>query len=176
VFYSQDSGVALPSLISTELDALKAIPTVERDARFPDKETLIKNVSATAYVGQSSPLPPTLLQLTHTIPSAGSDTVQSILTSFILSMILHPDIQRRAQAHLLTHLGQTRLPNFSDREHVPYIQCVIYECLRWNPVANLALAHLTTEEDEYRGWRIPKGTAVFANIWYASRLSLSEQY
>ena len=39
------------------------------------------------------------------------------------------------------------------------------ECMRWMPVVATGLPHFTTEADEYRGWRIPKGSIVFANAW-----------
>ncbi|KAF9447950.1 cytochrome P450, partial [Macrolepiota fuliginosa MF-IS2] len=35
----------------------------------------------------------------------------------------------------------------------------------WNPIAPLGLAHLTTEEDMYEGYYIPKGCTVFANVY-----------
>ncbi|KAJ7209578.1 cytochrome P450 [Mycena pura] len=58
-----------------------------------------------------------------------------------------------------------RLPSFEDRDKLPYLDCLVQECLRWNPVANVALAHYLTEDDVYRGWCLPKGTTVLANIW-----------
>jgi cytochrome P450 len=37
--------------------------------------------------------------------------------------------------------------------------------LRWYPALPLGLAHYTTENDEYRGYQIPKGTTVLPNVW-----------
>ena len=37
--------------------------------------------------------------------------------------------------------------------------------MRWMPVAATGVPHATTEADEYRGWRISKGSIVFANAW-----------
>lgn len=52
-------------------------------------------------------------------------------------MLLYPDIQKEAQAELDRVIGKDRLPNFSDREHLPYIDALVKETLRWNPVVPL---------------------------------------
>ena len=89
------------------------------------------------------------------------------MTAFILAMTLWPDIQARAQAELDAVIGTswTRLPNFVDRARLPYINAIVLEVLRWNPAVPLGLAHRLTEDDIYRGWLIPKGTVVWANLW-----------
>jgi cytochrome P450 len=72
--------------------------------------------------------------------------------------------------HELTHPTEPdRLPSFADRPALPYLDAVVSECLRWNPVGNVSLAHYLTEDDVYRGWRVPKGTTVLANIWCVAK-------
>lgn len=85
-------------------------------------------------------------------------------------MILNPYIQRRAQAELDTVIGPPdspsfRLPTFKDRSQLPYIEALIKESLRWHPSAPSGAPHVSMEEDEYRGWRIPKGSIIVANAW-----------
>lgn len=48
-------------------------------------------------------------------------------------MVLHPDIQRKAQAEIDVVVGQNRLPAFADRSKLPYIDAIIREVLRWRP-------------------------------------------
>lgn len=55
---------------------------------------------------------------------------------------------------------------------MPYISYIAWKCLRWIPVLPLGLSHLSTEDDEYKGYRIPKGTTVMPNILYACPLLL----
>ena len=62
----------------------------------------------------------------------------SVITSFILAMVLHPHIQKRAQAELDEVVGN-RLPDFADRRQLPYMECIVSESLRWNPVTNLSV-------------------------------------
>lgn len=93
----------------------------------------------------------------------------SSLIAFVLAMTLDPTIQCRAQAELDAVLGPpaqcTRLPTFGDRAALPYVNAIVLEALRWQPSVPLGLAHQVSEDDVYRGWMIPKGTVVWANIW-----------
>ena len=61
----------------------------------------------------------------------------SALCSFFLAMLLYPDVQKKAQAELDRVVGNDRLPNFNDRERLPYIDALVKETLRWNPVVPL---------------------------------------
>ncbi|CDO71162.1 hypothetical protein BN946_scf184845.g32 [Trametes cinnabarina] len=119
----------------------------EKQAPTAADEELIKAAAASLY-------------------SAEYQTPSSI-TACILAMCLWPDIQARAQRELDAVIGNswTRLPTFSDRTRLPYVYAVVLEVLRWNPAVPLGLAHRLTQDDAYRGWHIPKGTVVWANIW-----------
>lgn len=83
-------------------------------------------------------------------------------------MAMHPDVQKKAQAELDAVIGPRRLPLYSDRSSLPYIDAILKETLRWQPVIPLAVAHRSTADDEYRGWFIPKGALVVANSWCVS--------
>ncbi|KAI0701989.1 cytochrome P450 [Cytidiella melzeri] len=133
-------GIVSPSFVSTYLEG-KVTPTSE-------EEELIKAAAASLYSG-------------------GADTTPSSLASFILAMCLYPAIQTRAHAELDSVIGSEwqRLPTFADRPNLPYINAVVLEILRWNPAVPLGLAHQLTQDDVYRGWRLKKGTVVWANIW-----------
>ncbi|KAG1747609.1 cytochrome P450 [Suillus lakei] len=103
------------------------------------------------------------------INAGGTDTTASSLTSFILAMMLYPEVQRHAQAEIDAVVGQDQFPAFEDRDKLPYIGALIQELLRWAPVAPQGLPHHTTKEDVYEGYRIPKGAIVIANILSISR-------
>lgn len=60
----------------------------------------------------------------------------SALYTFFLAMTLFPDVQKTAQAELDRVVGD-RLPSFGDRAHLPYIDALVKETLRWNPVTPL---------------------------------------
>ncbi|TCD67113.1 hypothetical protein EIP91_000576 [Steccherinum ochraceum] len=83
--------------------------------------------------------------------AGGADTTVSALGTFVLAMLLHPEVQRKAQAQIDAVVGNGRLPDFSDRPLLPYIDAILNETLRWQPVLNLDIPHLSTKDDVYKG-------------------------
>lgn len=80
-------------------------------------------------------------------------------------MLKYPNVQAKAQAHLEQVLGKNQLPRFDDEPSLPYITAIVKEILRWQLVTPLALPHLNTEEDNYKGYTIPAGSVIIANAW-----------
>jgi len=54
-------------------------------------------------------------------------------------MALHPECIKKVQAELDAVVGQDRLPEFSDRQNLPYLDAVLKEVLRWFPVVPAGL-------------------------------------
>ena len=52
-------------------------------------------------------------------------------------MTLYPEVQKRAQEEIDSFVGNARLPTFADRGNMPYLDAMVKEILRWNPVAPL---------------------------------------
>ncbi|KAF7794772.1 hypothetical protein EIP86_005910 [Pleurotus ostreatoroseus] len=63
----------------------------------------------------------------------------SLLMAFVLAMIRHPEVMRKAQDELDEVLGRERLPTSDDSDSLVYINAVVKELLRWWPVAPLGL-------------------------------------
>jgi cytochrome P450 len=84
----------------------------------------------------------------------------------MLAMVLSPDAQMKAQAELDAVVGPDRLPEFHDRDNLPYINALCKEILRWHPLLPLGLAHCTTRDDIYGEYFIPKGVIIFGNSWW----------
>ncbi|KAG6873150.1 hypothetical protein C0995_002303 [Termitomyces sp. Mi166 len=97
--------------------------------------------------------------------SAGSETISTIVLTFILAMALYPDKQKLAQDEIDLVIGTERLPTITDRESCPYVGALIKETLRWRPTLPLGIMRCTSEDAEYRGYFIPKGTIVVPNSW-----------
>jgi cytochrome P450 len=91
-------------------------------------------------------------------------------------MILYPDVQKRAQDELDRVIGRGRLPGFTDRDHLPYINAVVKESLRWHPVTPMGVAHSVSDDDVYDGYYIPKGSVIMPNIWSVYRRLESTRY
>jgi len=95
----------------------------------------------------------------------GADTTVTTIMTFILAMLKYPEVQRRGQEEIDATIGRDRLPTFEDRASLPYVRAICTEILRWEPIMPLVPPHFTSEDDEYKGYFIPKGTTVFANNW-----------
>ena len=61
----------------------------------------------------------------------------STLLVFLLAMVLHPEVQAKAQADIDRVIGKDRLPDFDDRPALPYLDAILRETLRWHPVTPL---------------------------------------
>jgi cytochrome P450 len=95
--------------------------------------------------------------------AAGQDTTWSTLVVFILSIVLHPEVQTKAQRILDQVVGRDRLPTFDDRPNLQYIDFIIQEILRWSPVSPIGVPHRSLKDDVYGGYFIPAGSFVYAN-------------
>ena len=89
--------------------------------------------------------------------------------AFFLAMALYPEVQKKAQQELDAVVGSERLPDFSDRPSLPYVNAIVRELLRWHPATPMGVPHRILADDEYNGYTIPAGTTVFVNIWYVNR-------
>lgn len=81
-------------------------------------------------------------------------------------MACHPEVQKKAQKELDTVVGRDRLPDFSDRESLPYVDAIFKEVIRMYPIVPLGVPHSNIAEDEYKGMRIPKGSIIMPNLWW----------
>lgn len=59
------------------------------------------------------------------------------MTTFVLYMALHPEIQRLAHDEIQVVLGKDSLPTWEDAKRLPYVCAVLKEVLRIAPVASL---------------------------------------
>ncbi|PSR73371.1 hypothetical protein PHLCEN_2v10663 [Hermanssonia centrifuga] len=84
-------------------------------------------------------------------------------------MAKYPDAQRKAQEELDDVLGSERLPEHSDIKRLPYIRAVLLESLRWMPALPLGVPHRVMVDDEYNGYRIPKGSTIIAVRRFTTR-------
>ncbi|KAH9834659.1 cytochrome P450 [Rhodofomes roseus] len=101
--------------------------------------------------------------------AAGTDTTATTTQCFMLAMVLNPEVQKKAQAELDRVVGNSRLPDIGDRDALPYLDAIIMEVYRWCAPVPLGVPHQLLEEDEHMGYRMPRGSTVFSNIWAMTR-------
>lgn len=115
------------------------------DPQDKDTEALISDLAGISYL-------------------AGMDTTIAAIVGFFLGLVMEPEVQRRAQAELDAVVGD-RLPTYEDRPRMPYLEGIVNEAYRWQPVLPLSIPHATATDNEYRGMLIPKGSIVMGNAW-----------
>ncbi|KIJ12558.1 hypothetical protein PAXINDRAFT_14638 [Paxillus involutus ATCC 200175] len=120
---------------------------------------------------------------------ASAETTSSSLANFTLAMVENPHVWKRAQAEIDSVIGMDRLPEFDDRPSLPYVEAILRETMRWQPVVPLTLqasrmlqrvvmfirvftylkACLSLAPRSTRHARYITGAIVFTNIWAMSR-------
>ncbi|KAH9483265.1 Cytochrome P450 monooxygenase 74 [Psilocybe cubensis] len=102
---------------------------------------------------------------TGSMYGAGGESTYATVSTFILCMVLYPEVQRKAQEEVDRVIGKGRLPLIEDMPDLPYVNAMIKETMRWHPIVPLTLARRVAEDDYYKGFFIPKGTLVIPNAW-----------
>ncbi|KAF9002580.1 cytochrome P450 [Cyathus striatus] len=136
------AGTATPCLSTTLIENLP----VEGDPAKEEEETIAMDTAAVAYIG-------------------GADTTLSVVKAFFLAMAMYPSAQKKAQAQIDAVVGSNRLPDYNDRPALPYINAMVKEAMRWQIVVPLGIPHMATNEDEYDGYFIPKGSIIMGSTW-----------
>lgn len=99
---------------------------------------------------------------------AGSDTSRVTIGQIIAGAVLYPDWVQRARKELDAVCGNhaERLPQWEDREALPYITAVVKEGFRWRPnIAEIGAPTTLIKDDEYEGYKFPAGTVFVWNAW-----------
>ncbi|KAG6843347.1 hypothetical protein H0H87_005586, partial [Tephrocybe sp. NHM501043] len=100
-----------------------------------------------------------------TMYAAGSDTTMAAVASCILGLLLNPAALKKAQDEIDRVVGTEQLPTFDYVDLLPYITAITKEALRWRDIAPIAIPHFLHADDEYNGYRLPKGSIVIPNAW-----------
>ncbi|XP_073679045.1 cytochrome P450 2B4-like [Garra rufa] len=95
---------------------------------------------------------------------AGTDTTGTTIRWGLIFLIENPDIQKRCHEEIVQVLGYDRFPSMDDREKLPYTYATVHEIQRCANIVPSGSFHETTQPAKLRGYDIPKGTVVFANL------------
>ncbi|KAJ7943327.1 Cytochrome P450 [Quillaja saponaria] len=96
----------------------------------------------------------------------GTDTVAILLEWILARMILHPEIQSRAQSEIDAFVGWSKLVSDSDVPNLHYLQCIVKESLRVHPPGPLlSWARLAVHDVQVGDNFIPAGTTAMVNMW-----------
>ncbi|XP_069839960.1 cytochrome P450 2K1-like [Dendropsophus ebraccatus] len=91
---------------------------------------------------------------------AGTVTSSTTIRWGILLMMKYPEIQKRIQDEIKTHIKPGQLPSAEDRKKMPYTDAVIHEIQRFANIVPLNVSHTSPTDVYFHGYCIPKGTEI----------------
>ncbi|GMH11341.1 hypothetical protein Nepgr_013182 [Nepenthes gracilis] len=99
----------------------------------------------------------------------GTDTVAILIEWALARMVLHPEIQAKAQSEVDIAVGTTNLVSDSDLQNLPYLKAIIVETLRMHPPGPLlSWARLAIHDTQVGHHFVPAGTTAMVNMWAIS--------
>nr|UPC70100.1 giant embryo [Oryza sativa Japonica Group] len=96
-----------------------------------------------------------------------TDTVAILMEWVMARMVMHPEIQAKAQAEVDAAVGGRRgRVADGDVASLPYIQSIVKETLRMHPPGPLlSWARLAVHDARVGGHAVPAGTTAMVNMW-----------
>lgn len=96
---------------------------------------------------------------------AGSQTTSNTLDFAFLMMLLHPDIQSKAQALLDEVCEENKLLDYVDRHKVPYVEAILLEVERYCHVVPVIGPRRVLKDTVLDGYNIPKETTILIHVY-----------
>ncbi|CAI9784934.1 unnamed protein product [Fraxinus pennsylvanica] len=97
--------------------------------------------------------------------TAGTDTSSGTMEWALSLLLNNPQVLKKAQKEIDSHVGHERLIDESDIANLPYLRCIINETLRMYPPGPLLIPHESSEDSVIGGYRIPGATMLLVNVW-----------
>ncbi|KXN84165.1 O-methylsterigmatocystin oxidoreductase [Leucoagaricus sp. SymC.cos] len=135
--FLQNAGTARESFVSTTLERYRDKPDFDLQALYT-KQTAVQ------------------------VFAAASETSGAAITTFILAMLTHPDVQRLTQKEIDSVVGRDSLPDFWILSISHTSQLLSRS---WHPIVPAGVPHLTSDEDVYEGYYIPKNCIITPNTY-----------
>ncbi|KAL2603035.1 hypothetical protein R1flu_013152 [Riccia fluitans] len=98
----------------------------------------------------------------------GTETNSATVEWGLSELLRNPHVMEKAQAEIDSVVGRERLVEESDPHNLPYLNAIVKETFRLHPVATL-LTHMSTEDSEIQGYRIPAKSRLLVNVYAIQR-------
>lgn len=175
----------LPRIIATNLplkrngeieEAAKLIRDVARKLIRQKKDRLVKGEAGdydilSVALESGGFTEDNLVDQLMTFLAAGHETTASAMTWAIYMLCLNPDVQTKLRSEIRANLpspDDDTPVSAAQIEHLPYLNAVCAEVLRYYPSVPLTLREAAVDT-EIIGQRIPKGTLVYVVPWATNR-------
>lgn len=88
---------------------------------------------------------------------AGIDTTATTAIWVVNYLILHPDVQTKAQAEIDENIGWSKVICSQDLHRLPYNEAIFWEVSRMCSLVPFFIPHKTMADVDFEGFLIPKG-------------------
>ncbi|KAL3691457.1 hypothetical protein R1sor_005108 [Riccia sorocarpa] len=105
--------------------------------------------------------------LLHDMFFGGTEPIYVAIEWALSELVLNPHILEKAQAEIDTVVGRNRLVEESDLPDLPYLDAIVKETFRLHPPP--FLIHLSSEDSEIQGFKIPTKTMLLVNVYAIHR-------
>ncbi|CAL9760491.1 unnamed protein product [Musa acuminata subsp. burmannicoides] len=99
----------------------------------------------------------------------GTDTTSATVEWAMAELLHNPALMAKAQHELDEVVGKEGRVEESHIPHLSYLHAVVKEALRLHPPLPLLVPHSPSQTTTVGGFTIPRGTAVFVNVWAIQR-------
>lgn len=85
----------------------------------------------------------------------GTDTILLTLYWNAAIMCNFPEVQKRASSEIDAFIKSNgRVPQFTERSHVPFCISVLKECMRFKPTTAFGIPHAVQKDGKYIGYKL----------------------
>ncbi|KAI7881066.1 cytochrome P450 [Lichtheimia hyalospora FSU 10163] len=108
----------------------------------------------------------TVMIACHDMIVGTTDPTAASVTWALALLCANPQAQYRLQEEIdaYLHSRNGQMPTFAEYTELPLVMSAIKECLRVRSLAPFILPHEASEDVEFSGYVIPKGTIIFGNL------------
>ncbi|KAI9309013.1 cytochrome P450 [Cunninghamella echinulata] len=99
------------------------------------------------------------------IIGAGSESTANSIKWGTAILSHYPEVQEKLRNEIDAFIKKhNRLPNFNEREELPYLIAVQKECLRYKPVSSLGVPHVVEKDVVVQNYFIPKDSILATSM------------
>ncbi|KAJ9546261.1 hypothetical protein OSB04_025968 [Centaurea solstitialis] len=100
--------------------------------------------------------------------TAGTDSMTFTIESFVAELLKNQEVMRKARNEVIETIDGNVVKE-TDLVHLPFLDACLKETLRLHPPAPLLLPHRAIEACEVMGYKIPKDSQIWINVWAIGR-------